>query len=88
MAKSFISGCAGLELSDDERAFFRSEDPWGLILFARNIGTPEQVRALTESFRDVVGRPEAFRRDALVVLDPLTSTWQRARIPTSHSATS
>ncbi|MEP4767019.1 MAG: beta-N-acetylhexosaminidase [Roseibium sp.] len=59
MTKAFISGCAGLTLSDEEIAFFRVEDPWGLILFARNIDTPDQVRRLTQSFRDAVGRDNA-----------------------------
>ena len=51
MPKAFISGCAGLALSDEERAFLRREDPWGLILFNRNIADRDQVRALTHSFR-------------------------------------
>ena len=59
MPKAFISGCAGLALNDEERAFLRREDPWGLILFKRNIADREQVRALTHSFRDSVGRADA-----------------------------
>ncbi|MCY1707505.1 beta-N-acetylhexosaminidase [Pannonibacter sp. SL95] len=59
MTKAFISGCAGLELTDDERAFFRAEDPFGLILFGRNCQSPEQIAALSADFRSVVGRPDA-----------------------------
>ncbi len=59
MPKAFISGCADLALSDEERAFLRREDPWGLILFKRNIGDREQVRELTRSFRECVGRADA-----------------------------
>ena len=59
MPKAFVSGCAGLALSDEERAFLRREDPWGLILFKRNIGDREQVRELTRSFRECVGRADA-----------------------------
>ena len=59
MPKAFICGCAGLALNDEERAFVRQEDPWGLILFKRNIGDRDQVRALTQSFRECVGRAEA-----------------------------
>ncbi|MEL6888595.1 MAG: beta-hexosaminidase, partial [Pseudomonadota bacterium] len=33
----------GLTLSKDEKAFFRDADPFGFILFARNIDTPDQV---------------------------------------------
>ncbi|HAA91724.1 MAG: beta-N-acetylhexosaminidase [Rhodospirillaceae bacterium] len=49
-----IFGCAGLELTSAERAFFGGCNPLGLILFARNIETPDQVRALTSEFADVV----------------------------------
>ncbi|GAA0770663.1 beta-N-acetylhexosaminidase [Roseibium denhamense] len=59
MTKAFISGCAGLSLSQEERSFFEREDPWGLILFARNIQTPAQVKALTADFRNAVGRENA-----------------------------
>lgn len=51
-----ILGCRGPELGADERAFFRAADPWGFILFARNIETPEQVEKLTTSLREAVGR--------------------------------
>jgi beta-N-acetylhexosaminidase len=59
MPKAFISGCAGLALNEDERTFLRQEDPWGLILFKRNIGDRDQVLALTRSFRECVGRADA-----------------------------
>jgi len=59
MARAFICGCAGLALSADEIAFLRESDPWGLILFKRNVGDREQLRALTESFRSAVGREDA-----------------------------
>ena len=59
MAKAFISGCAGQTLTSDEVAFFKGEDPWGVILFRRNIDTPQQVRELTNAFREAVGRPDA-----------------------------
>jgi beta-N-acetylhexosaminidase len=57
--KAFISGCSGLALSAEERAFFRAENPWGLILFRRNCETPQQLRELTAAFRDAVGRKNA-----------------------------
>ena len=53
--RAFITGLAGLELAVTERAFVRDAQPWGLILFKRNVSTPEQVSALTGSFRDAVG---------------------------------
>jgi beta-N-acetylhexosaminidase len=57
--KAFICGCGGLALNAEERAFVRSEDPWGLILFKRNIADRDQVRELTRSFRESVGRADA-----------------------------
>jgi beta-N-acetylhexosaminidase len=53
---SVIFGCAGTSLSDDEISFYRRVDPLGFILFARNVDTPDQVRALVQSMRDAVGR--------------------------------
>ncbi|PZU45494.1 MAG: beta-N-acetylhexosaminidase [Sphingomonas sp.] len=44
-------GLAGTRISDDERALFKACDPAGYILFKRNIDTPDQVRALTDSLR-------------------------------------
>ncbi|MGE3626634.1 MAG: beta-N-acetylhexosaminidase [Hyphomicrobiales bacterium] len=60
--KAFISGCAGPSLTAGERAFFRAERPCGLILFARNCETPEQVAALVRSWRECV------EEDGLLVL--------------------
>lgn len=54
--RNVIFGCQGLVLSAEEIAFFREVQPWGFILFARNVDTPEQVRALTASLRDITGR--------------------------------
>jgi beta-N-acetylhexosaminidase len=54
-----IFGCAGAEITQDERAFFRDCDPLGFILFARNIDTPEQARRLTEELRSSVARADA-----------------------------
>lgn len=51
-----ILGCDGPRLTQDEAVFFRDADPWGFILFARNIETPDQIRALTTALRDTVGR--------------------------------
>jgi beta-N-acetylhexosaminidase len=58
-SKSMILGCAGKTLTSDEIRFYGDERPWGFILFARNIGDPEQIRDLVASMRDSVGRPEA-----------------------------
>jgi beta-N-acetylhexosaminidase len=75
-ARAFIAGIAGTVLTDRERAFFRESEPWGLILFKRNINTPDQVRRLTDSFRDTVGRA-----DALVLVDQEGGRVQRLGPP-------
>ncbi len=57
--KALIVGCAGLELSRAERDFLKAEQPWGFILFRRNVDSPDQVRKLVASFREIVGRADA-----------------------------
>ena len=56
MTSSAIYGCLGLTLTEAEKQFFRESDPWGFIIFARNIDDPDQVRALTSELRATVGR--------------------------------
>lgn len=73
---AFISGCEGLVLSGDERQFLRDADPWGFIMFGRNIESPDQVRALVSSFRNCVGR-----EDAPVLIDQEGGRVQRLRPP-------
>ena len=55
-----IYGMSGLALTADERAFFRESDPAGYIIFARNVESREQLRALTDSLRDLHGRDDVF----------------------------
>jgi beta-N-acetylhexosaminidase len=54
-ARAFITGLAGLNVSAKERAFLREAQPWGLIVFKRNVSTPSQVQDLVRSFRDILG---------------------------------
>jgi beta-N-acetylhexosaminidase len=54
-----IFGCAGPRLSSGEAAFFRRTQPWGFILFRRNVESPEQVRALVAALRETVGAADA-----------------------------
>ena len=54
-ARAFITGLSGLNVSANERAFLREAQPWGLIIFKRNVNIPQQVTELTKSFRDAVG---------------------------------
>src|SRR5215831_12084841 len=61
--RAFITGLAGTTITPDERAFLREREPWGFIIFKRNIETPAQVRRLTASVRDAVGREAAVLVD-------------------------
>ncbi len=70
-----IFGCAGPVLLPEERAFFRDCDPFGFILFARNVETPDQLRRLTGALRDAVGR------EAPVLVDQEGGRVQRLRAP-------
>ena len=81
MPKSAILGCAGPQLSRDERRFFAEQDPLGFILFARNCETPEQVRALVDQLRDAVGRA-----DAPILIDQEGGRVQRLQPPTWRQA--
>lgn len=58
-AKAVILGCSGLVLTDEEKAFYRDQNPWGFILFGRNIGDNAQVSDLVASLRDCIGRDNA-----------------------------
>jgi len=60
---AYIFGCAGERLLPREAAFFAEVNPWGFILFARNIDNPDQLRRLTDELRSAVGR------DAVVTID-------------------
>ncbi|GAA0556805.1 beta-N-acetylhexosaminidase [Rhizomicrobium electricum] len=55
MRRRVIFGCSGPVLEPSERDFFRDVQPWGFILFGRNVKNREQVRALTDSLRETVG---------------------------------
>jgi len=73
--RAFITGVAGPALSDAERAFFREAQPWGLIVFDRNISAPDALRRLVEDFRATVGR------NAPVLVDQEGGRVQRMRPP-------
>ncbi|GHE52474.1 glycosyl hydrolase [Camelimonas fluminis] len=55
-ARALIVGLSGPELTDDERRFFREIDPWGFILFRRNVVDRAQVARLTSELRAAIGR--------------------------------
>ncbi|TCT34812.1 beta-N-acetylhexosaminidase [Martelella mediterranea] len=72
---AMILGCAGPELSAEEVSFFQEAQPWGFILFGRNIETSEQVRRLVSDLRASVGRK------APVFIDQEGGTVRRLRPP-------
>jgi len=70
-----IFGCSGPRLTATEARFFAENQPWGFILFARNVETPDQLRRLTGDLRDCVGR------DVPVLIDQEGGRVQRLRAP-------
>jgi beta-N-acetylhexosaminidase len=70
-----IFGCEGPHLTAREFAFFRDVQPWGFILFARNIADPAQVTRLVADLRNAVGRR------APVLIDQEGGRVQRLRAP-------
>jgi beta-N-acetylhexosaminidase len=65
----------GLRLSAEEKAFFREANPFGFILFARNLDSAKQIRALCDELRNAVGR------DAPITIDQEGGRVQRLRAP-------
>lgn len=75
MSTAAIYGLSGTVLTDEEAAFFADADPWGFILFRRNVADPEQVLRLTDALRACVGR------DAPVLVDQEGGRVQRLGPP-------
>ena len=50
-----IFGCQGPSLSAAERRFFANSQPYGFILFSRNLETPKQIQHLCTELRTAVG---------------------------------
>jgi beta-N-acetylhexosaminidase len=55
MFEKLIIGLKGTRLSPEERQWLAGHPPKGVILFARNIESPEQVKALLDDARDTCG---------------------------------
>ena len=75
-SKSVIIGVSGTELTADERAFYAEHQPWGFILFARNLKEENQIKDLNAALRDSIGNP-----DAPVFIDQEGGRVQRLRPP-------
>ncbi|MBX9455717.1 MAG: beta-N-acetylhexosaminidase [Rhizobium sp.] len=76
-SKAVILGVGGLELTLEERALYRDVQPWGFILFGRNIGEAGQISDLVASLRDTVHGD----RHAPVLIDQEGGRVQRIREP-------
>lgn len=76
MLAAFITGLSGLTLSPNERAFLSASRPAGVILFARNCDTPEQVRRLVGEAKSAIGDDRV-----LVLIDQEGGRVQRLRPP-------
>jgi beta-N-acetylhexosaminidase len=76
MTRAFVCGCLGMALDADEVAFLKDTAPLGVILFKRNIDTPQQVLALTSQIRSAVGRD-----DMMILVDQEGGRVQRLTAP-------
>ena len=74
--KAMIVGVSGLSLTNDEKDFIAENRPWAFILFARNIGSADEIKQLTASLRSACGRDDAF-----VFIDQEGGRVQRLRAP-------
>lgn len=74
-ASASIYGLSGPDLLPSEAAFFAETRPWGFILFARNVETPQQLSRLTADLRSCVGR------DAPILIDQEGGRVQRLGPP-------
>ena len=75
MLAAFITALAGTELTPAEAAALQAFKPCGVILFARNVQNPEQVRRLAESARACVNE------EILVLIDQEGGKVQRLKPP-------
>ncbi len=73
--RAFITGLAGTALTDEEREFLRDTQPWGFIVFKRNVAGAASLRRLVDDCRDAV------RRDAPVLIDQEGGRVQRLGPP-------
>lgn len=70
-----IFGCDGPALTGAERVFFAKANPFGFILFDRNLETRDQILALTQDLRDAVGC------NVPIFIDQEGGRVQRLRVP-------
>lgn len=73
---ALITGLAGSALTADEQAFLATVRPAGIILFARNLDSHDQIRRLVDDARSAIGSD-----DVLVAIDQEGGRVQRLRPP-------
>ena len=76
MPNAFITGLAGLDLLPAERSFLAATRPAGIILFARNCQSHDQIRRLVGDSRNAIGSDHA-----LVLIDQEGGRVQRLPPP-------
>lgn len=77
MISNAIIACSSTELSKEECALFAQMQPWGLILFSRNIHNPAQVVQLIKQMKHALGRD-----NLMVFIDQ--EGGRVSRLPASH----
>lgn len=80
MQKAFITGVSGTGLTAAEQTFLAAQRPAGVILFARNCQSADQIAALTASIRACCG-PDRV----LILIDQEGGRVQRLRPPISRT---
>lgn len=76
MLTAFMTGLQGHRLTDSERRYLRTARPAGIILFARNCESPDQIRALVDEAKSAIGSGRT-----LVAIDQEGGRVQRLRPP-------
>ncbi len=75
-SKALICGLHGTALLVDERRFLAENRPWGVILFARNVDTVDQLNRLTNDVREALED-----KSAPILIDQEGGRVQRIRSP-------
>ena len=76
MLSAFITALAGPELGAREAAVLRATRPCGVILFARNVVEPVQVRRLSDAVKAAIGSDQA-----MILIDQEGGRVQRLKPP-------
>lgn len=77
MSNNIIVGCSSTKLNPQEKQLFKKLQPWGIILFSRNIDNPQQIVQLIDDIKMALGR------DQLIVLIDQEGG-RVSRLPESH----